>query len=446
MATTIETQGHTVDEAIQIALNQLGVSRDKVEIEILHHPRRGIFGIGARRAKVRAVLRAGVFLDGEEFDMSSGEELQDKPRRRRRRGGRSRGGRERGEGAEQPRAGAGPSSGRDGARDGGRRGSDADAGRRGSEGDAGSRGRRGRSDDREGDRSEKRRDDRREGGGAGRGRDDQRRRRPEGANRGNERRGGDDRNAGRSSGPRVAEAPATSASAAAVAPPPAPRAGMEARPPATRPAQPAREPTSARPAELYPEVEASAVEPIDAETLRERAHEAVGELLARMGFAATVTSSVDTTSGEVVVAVNSDSEGLLIGRRGQTLDSLEHVVNRMVLRGEPAGDGRVMVDIGDYRRRRQESLQELAGRLRARALREQRSMQVSPMSPRDRKFFQTALESDEAVEVRALGAGFYRRLVVAPAGSAVDPAAASDDSEIVDEEGGDEGFVADQDR
>src|SRR5438128_10805869 len=94
MATTIEAQGLTVDEAIQIALNQLGVSRDKVEIDILHHPRRGLLGIGARRAKVRATIRESVMLDGEEFDMSGGADLDDKPRRRRRRGGRNRGGRE----------------------------------------------------------------------------------------------------------------------------------------------------------------------------------------------------------------------------------------------------------------------------------------------------------------------------------------------------------------
>ena len=117
---------------------------------------------------------------------------------------------------------------------------------------------------------------------------------------------------------------------------------------------------------------------------------------------------------------------LLIGRRGQTLDSLEHVLNRMAMRGDAHADGRVLLDIGDYRGRRREGLQELAGRLRERAVGEGRSVQVSPMSPRDRKFFSQAFEGDAAVEVRAVGTGFYRRVIVAPAGMGAEALAAAE--------------------
>lgn len=137
-----------------------------------------------------------------------------------------------------------------------------------------------------------------------------------------------------------------------------------------------------------------------------------------MGFPAEVSSSIDEAAGEAVVSVRSESEGLLIGRRGQTLDSLEHIVNRMALRADAYAEGRVLLDIGDYRKRRRESLEELAGRLRERAVTERRAVQVSPMSPRDRRFFAQAFADDEAVELRSLGAGFYRRIVVAPAGGA----------------------------
>lgn len=167
-----------------------------------------------------------------------------------------------------------------------------------------------------------------------------------------------------------------------------------------------------------PEASGPALSPelLEPEAIRERAQELVVELIAGMGFGAEVSAWIDESIHEVVVAVRSESEGLLIGRRGQTLDALEHIVNRMVLRGEGTGEGRVLLDIGDYRRRRRETLIELADRLRARALSEQRTVQVSPMSPRDRKFFQQALAADLSVEVRALGAGFYRRMIVAPAG------------------------------
>ncbi|HYC55090.1 MAG TPA: KH domain-containing protein [Candidatus Binatia bacterium] len=165
----------------------------------------------------------------------------------------------------------------------------------------------------------------------------------------------------------------------------------------------------------------------------------VADLMAKMGFPSDVSAEVDDTVGEVVVSVRAESEGLLIGRRGQTLDSLEHIVNRMVMRGEASGDGRILLDIGDYRRRRREALVDLAQRLRGRALGEQRTVQVSPMSPRDRKFFQHALAAEADVDVRALGAGFYRRMIVAPAGmgaaavAEAERAPSSDDDESADD-------------
>ena len=89
MSNTIEAQGVTVDEAIQLALNQLGVGRDSVEIAILHHPRSGFLGIGMRRAKVRATVREDALEDGAEFDMSEGRRGRRRRRRppRHRRGG-----------------------------------------------------------------------------------------------------------------------------------------------------------------------------------------------------------------------------------------------------------------------------------------------------------------------------------------------------------------------
>lgn len=454
MPTSIEAQGHTVDEAIQIALNQLGVSRDKVEIEILHHPRRGVLGIGARRAKVRATIRESVMLDGEEFDMSGGESLDDKPRRRRRRGGRSRGGARGEEGAEAtegaPRGPAPrPEGGREGARPDGGRGRDeggrqregrredrrddrrggrgrggersAEAQQRGGQQQRGQGGRQDRSQDRSQDRPQDR-GERTERQGQDRQPQDQRQDRQDRQGR---QRGGDQRRDREYRGPRGDRSPQPAAPAAPEG------VAFDAGP--ARLAEPAREVALSAPpvteaiaapellSALPPTRRPPSVEeaPLDAETLeaiRARAEELVRDLLAKMGFAAEISSSIDEVAGEAVVSVRSDSEGLLIGRRGQTLDSLEHIINRMVLRGEAYVEGRVQLDIGDYRKRRRESLEELAGRLRARAVTEQRSVQVSPMSPRDRRYFAQAFAGDEAVEVRALGAGFYRRVIVAPAG------------------------------
>lgn len=415
MPTTIEAQGRTIDEAIQIALNQLGASRDKVEIEIVHHPRRGFLGIGARRAKVRATLRQGIMLDGEEFDMSGGT-LQEKPRRRRRRGGKGRSGR----GENEPESG---STEREPDRDRPREG---DRGRRGGERQP----ERGRDDRRGRDGQTAPREERRGRGEPQRGRDDaraggradQRDQREPRDQRDRDRRGQQGPGGGRSRGGPAQDVPQTRPDRAEPAAAPI-EVAAERQPEQTvvqpqRPAEAAYQTqvqeTLSR--EVEPPAPQAGAEPLDAAAIRDRAQELVSELISTMGFSAEVTSWVDDDAHEIVVSVRSESEGLLIGRRGQTLDAIEHVINRTVLRGEGTGDGRVLLDIGDYRRRRRETLVELAERLRTRALGEQRTVQVSPMSPRDRKFFQQALAADPAVEVRALGAGFYRRMVVAPAG------------------------------
>jgi spoIIIJ-associated protein len=159
-----------------------------------------------------------------------------------------------------------------------------------------------------------------------------------------------------------------------------------------------------------------------------RAQELVDELTRRMGFEAEIGGHIDEQAEEAVVEVKADAEGLLIGRRGQTLDALEHVVNRMVVGYNQAAEVRVALDVGGYRERRRESLVDLAGRLRERALSEKRRVQVSPMSARDRRIFQAALADDEGISTRVLGSGFYRRLLVIPVGVEDDGSAPAESS------------------
>jgi spoIIIJ-associated protein len=442
MPTSIEAQGVTVEEAIQVALNQLGVTRDRVEIEILHHPRSGFLGLGARRAKVRATVREAFLADGEEYDMSTGTAVGRGGRRSRR--SRRRRGRGRSEGDQGPQRGDAPREGR------GR-----DEARSREEG----RGRdeRGESRSRE-DRDTRSRD--REGRGEGRGRDDRSGQR----GRGRERRGregrDDNRRSGSSERPRAHGAEPTERRPPRPEPASRPEPRPEPRPESRRPERPpARELSPASAAEEYEgeigtmrgaqeSVESSEqgestvgrARVVPTDELRRRAETVLAEMLKRMGFQATVDSSFDEREGEVVVTVGSDAEGLLIGRRGQTLDALEHLVNRMALAGETAGDARIAIDVGGYRQRRRDTLLELADRLKVRALTQGRRIQVSPMSPRDRRVLQTALGHDDSVRTRVLGTGFYRRVLISPVG--LEEETAPLDAE--DEEGADAAHEAEE--
>lgn len=467
MSNLIEAQGVTVDEAIQLALNQLGVGRDSVEIKILHHPRKGFLGIGARRAKVQATVRQDALEDGAEFDMAEGR----RNRRRRRRPPRHRrdsekdgnerqsttAGREQRGGDRRDNDRRGGENRRDQKRPDGREegGRDAKAdgnaeqrasgNRRGSRrGGRGGRGRGGRSQGetqgnegnaqssqagQSGQGAESRQSGQASqasqgspGGQANRGAPDGERSRRRRGGRGRDRdRGGRDQR-------RDSEQGAATASMRADQKPEQRDASLPTSEPVTSVVVDANVVPAASTAAQATAPE-QRVEALPLTEVRERCEEIVGEILRLMGFEAKVSAECVDADDEVIVHVEADAEGLLIGRRGQTLDAFEHLVNRSVAARE-ASENRVVIDVGGYRDRRRESLLELAGRLKERAMREERRVQVSPMSPRDRKVFQDAFSDDEEVTTRALGTGFYRRVLIVPAGA--DEREPSGDAEVVE--------------
>lgn len=144
----------------------------------------------------------------------------------------------------------------------------------------------------------------------------------------------------------------------------------------------------------------------------------LAELLSHVGVVCTVEARPGVESGTLVLDVTGDSGGLLIGRRGQTLDAIEYIVNRMLGRGDDAKPGRVMIDVEHYRARRAEYLRTLAQRLAERAKESGRVVTLNPMSPRDRRLIHIALEDDPAIVTRSQGDGHYRKILILPADKA----------------------------
>jgi spoIIIJ-associated protein len=109
--------------------------------------------------------------------------------------------------------------------------------------------------------------------------------------------------------------------------------------------------------------------------------------------------------------------GIIIGRRGQTLDALEHLVSRVVSRDDADPGFRVALDVEGYRQRRKESLEDMARHLGAKARATGRPVTLSPMSPRDRRVVHLALEPEPGVTTVSEGEGLYRRVVIRPEGA-----------------------------
>ena len=137
------------------------------------------------------------------------------------------------------------------------------------------------------------------------------------------------------------------------------------------------------------------------------------EVLALIPVEATVAAS--RGEGRITLKVQGDRSGLLIGRKGKTLDALQFLVNKIVSK---ALDKKidVVIDSENYRRRREDSLTQLALRMGDKAKRIKKPVTTNPMNPHDRRLIHLALKDDEHLETRSRGEGLLKRVVIIPKG------------------------------
>ena len=133
-------------------------------------------------------------------------------------------------------------------------------------------------------------------------------------------------------------------------------------------------------------------------------------VLDTMGMKVDITSEVDE---EGALSINMDGEnmGILIGKRGQTLDSLQYLTNRVANKTQE-GYVRVKLDTEDYRRRRKETLENLAKNIAHKVKRTKKTISLEPMNPYERRIIHSALQSDRNVKTHSEGEEPYRRVVV----------------------------------
>lgn len=111
------------------------------------------------------------------------------------------------------------------------------------------------------------------------------------------------------------------------------------------------------------------------------------------------------------VDLNGDEMGVLIGKRGQTLDSLQYLVS-LVVNKESEEYIRVKVDTEDYRKRRKETLENLAKNIAYKVKRTKRPVSLEPMNPYERRIIHSALQNDKFVTTHSEGEEPFRRVVV----------------------------------
>jgi len=117
--------------------------------------------------------------------------------------------------------------------------------------------------------------------------------------------------------------------------------------------------------------------------------------------------------GKFALDIEGDKSGLLIGRRGKTLDALQYIVNKIV---NKALDQRahVVVDSENYRKRRMESLTQLAQKMGDKAKRTKKSVTTNLLNPHDRRIVHLALKEDDRLDTRSRGDGLLKKIVIIP--------------------------------
>lgn len=118
---------------------------------------------------------------------------------------------------------------------------------------------------------------------------------------------------------------------------------------------------------------------------------------------------------KLVLNIKGDGSGLLIGKRGQTLDAIQHILLKMIQKIEGKEETKkVMVDTEKYREKRMDYLKSLAKKLAEKAKRTGRPVAVNPMSSFERRIVHLALEKEEGVYTESTGEGSERKVMIIP--------------------------------
>lgn len=161
------------------------------------------------------------------------------------------------------------------------------------------------------------------------------------------------------------------------------------------------EPVSVKEKELLAKVEDETIRYVE---------QFVKDTLKAMDMDVEITSSIDK-DGALYVDMKGENMGILIGKRGQTLDSLQYLANRVANKHQ-SGYVRVKLDTENYRARREETLKHLAKNIAHKVKRNRRPVILEPMNPYERRIIHSTLQSDPYVMTHSEGEEPYRKVVV----------------------------------
>lgn len=149
----------------------------------------------------------------------------------------------------------------------------------------------------------------------------------------------------------------------------------------------------------------------------------IRQVAENMGLENLTYSTKEGTNDDVILAVDGDNAGLLIGHHGETLDALQYLSNLAANRrvnGEKHEYVKITLDVENYREKREAALRALARRKAEKVLREKRSVMLEPMNPYERRIIHSEVQGIEGVSTNSIGVENNRRVVIFLEGETVE--------------------------
>jgi len=137
----------------------------------------------------------------------------------------------------------------------------------------------------------------------------------------------------------------------------------------------------------------------------------LADVFAAMDLEVTITININEDDKSIDVDLAGDEMGVLIGKRGQTLDSLQYLANLAINKKRP-DRYKVKIDTENYRERRKETLENLAKNISYKVKRTKRPVDLEPMNPYERRIIHSVLQNDKYVTTHSEGEEPYRHIVV----------------------------------
>ena len=147
------------------------------------------------------------------------------------------------------------------------------------------------------------------------------------------------------------------------------------------------------------------------ETVTDRAVNFLSQIFGAMNMEVSITAAFNEEEQELSLNLEGEDMGILIGKRGQTLDSLQYLTSLVVNKGRQ-GYIRVKLDTEDYRNRRKETLENLARSIAYKVRKTRKPVSLKPMNPYERRIIHSALQGNRYVETYSEGNEPYRHVVV----------------------------------